>query len=358
MTLQVINPPILIPGLVDYCHGYYYNSLLIDAAAEKAAFITYVPKTGTISKVGFRTGVVTTGDTLKVSLQGVNASGDPDGTILASGSAYQTQVVADTDDNTWFLVTLVAGASVTKNDPIAIVIEFNSWVAGNLNIAAGAMGLATYQLYNCYTDLYTTAWAKSGNLINVALEYSDGSYAPGFTHPMSALSFYSYNSGSTPDEYGNYFQIPFPCRAAGIAAFVDLEQSSTFTLYDSDGTTVLASKQLLPAQRVATAPGLFWAYFSASVNLLKDTWYRMTVVPNGTTSIGLNYFAVNLAAQMDSYALGQKCYQTSRTDSGAWTENTLRRVEVALIVDAFDDAAGAGGGGLLTHPGMDGGCRG
>jgi hypothetical protein len=336
MTLQAINPPILIPGLIDYCHSYYWSSLLIDAAAEKAAFITYAPKTGTISKVGFRTGTVTTGDTLKISLQGVNASGNPDGTILASGNAYQTLVVADTNDNTWFLVTLVAGASVTKNDPIAIVIEFNAWVAGNLNISAGGTGIGTNH-YNVYTDLYTAAWAKSANLINVALEYSDGSYSSGFTHPMSTLSYYTYNSGSSPDEYGNYFQIPFPCRAVGIVAYSDLDESATFTLYDSDGTTVLASKQLLLAQRIGTAVGLCWAYFATPVNLLKDTWYRMTVVPNTVTSIGLSYFAVDLAGQMNSYSLGQKCYQTSRTDAGAWTQDTLRRVQMALLVDSFDD---------------------
>jgi hypothetical protein len=357
MTLQAINPPILIPGLVDYCHSNFFNSLLIDAAAEKAAFITYAPKTGTISKVGFRTGTVSAGDTLKISLQSVDASGNPDGTILASGDAYQTQAVADADDNKWFLATLVSGASVTKGDPISIVIEFNSYVAGNLNISAGARGIGVSQIYNIYADLYTTTWTKNAYLINAALEYSDGSYASGFTHPMSALSSYSYNSGSTPDEYGDYFQIPFPCRAAGIVAYVTLNQSSTFTLYDSDGTTVLASKQLLSAQRYGASYGLFWAFFDTPVNLLKDTWYRMTVVPNGTTNISLCYFSVDLAAQMDSYALGQKCYRTSRTDSGAWTQDTLTRVEVALIVDAFDDGAGAGGG-LLTHPGMSGGCRG
>ncbi len=338
MSLQAIPGTILIPDLVSYSHGSAWNDLLIDASGEKVAFVTRVPKTGTITKVGFRTRTVTTSAALKVSLQGVNTSGDPNGTILGGGTAYG--ILSSPASNTWYLVTLNAGLSVNKFDPIAAVIEFSSTV-GSLNIGAAARGWGARQLYNAYVDHYTTAWTKYDYLISVAFVYSDNSYGTTpFVHPISAIGAYTFNSGSTPDEYGNYFKLPFPVRAVGMVADVDLDQDSTFKLYDSDGTTVLASVVVNASQRYSTAAGLIWGLFSTPVNLLKNTWYRMTIVPNGTTNISLSWID---AADMSAFPLGQNCYQTSRTDGGAWTEDTVTRVEIALLVDSFDDGVGAGG---------------
>lgn len=74
-----------------------YGSYLLDADGEKLAFVLPAPKTGNLAQVGFRTMIVTTGDTLKVSFQGVDeATGDPDGTP----DQYRTTVIADGDDGT------------------------------------------------------------------------------------------------------------------------------------------------------------------------------------------------------------------------------------------------------------------
>src|SRR3989304_561487 len=71
-------------------------SFLIDAAAEKVAFIFKVPKTGTLESVSFVLGPVTTGDTLKISFQDVDvATGNPDGsgdavTLVGRAETHET----------------------------------------------------------------------------------------------------------------------------------------------------------------------------------------------------------------------------------------------------------------------------
>lgn len=338
MAIQTVQPYLPLPSVFQVT---YFNSLLIDTSGEKAAFITQIPKTGTISKVGFRTATVTTAQTLKVSLQGVNTSGDPDGTILGSGNAYGTQ--ASPASNTWYTVTLTSGLSVTKGDAVAVVVEFDTTV-GNLNIAAAAKNYSTPDNQQIYSDLYTTSWAKAGNLPTVSFEYSDGSYAGGTTIPTSAFTNTTFNGGSTPDEYGVYFQVPFPCRATGAWVLVDLDADATLKLYDSDGSTVLASTALPSAQRDTTSTGVSYRLFSSSVNLSKNTWYRLTIVPDSVSNIAINRWTMPSVAAMDSLPLGQKCYETSRTDAGAWTETTTNRPLIGLLVDGFDDGVSAGGG--------------
>lgn len=61
MTLQAIAPTALWLPEFGVSSSAAVNSMLIDAAGEKAAYIIAAPKAGTIDKVGFRTGVVTTG---------------------------------------------------------------------------------------------------------------------------------------------------------------------------------------------------------------------------------------------------------------------------------------------------------
>jgi len=277
MALQSISQYIAMPPLVG---RYVYNTMGMTAAGHKAAFITQVPKTGTIAKVGIRVGTVTSSQTLKISLQGVT-SGAPDGTILASGNAFGTQASPVTD--TFYLVTLTSGPSVTLGNHIAVVVEWDS-TAGNLQITGLQLGATT--IHSSYGVLYTASWAKQLCLPCVSLEYSDGTYAGGTTWPASTMASVTFNSGSTPDERGLYFQVPFPCRAVGAGGYFQHNGASNdydLVLYASDGTTVLTSATPT-ADAVATNDyGHHFWLFNASQTLVKDTWYRLILKPTTVT---------------------------------------------------------------------------
>ncbi len=133
MTMQSIIGGVTIPHHVEAVLGAPgIGSLLMDASGEKAAFIFKIPKSGTITEIGFRTGAVTTADTLKAGLYTVDTSNNPTATAYG-GMVAGTQ--ASPAANTWYAVALGTNCTATAGDVVAVVIEFNSYVAGNLNIS-------------------------------------------------------------------------------------------------------------------------------------------------------------------------------------------------------------------------------
>lgn len=330
--------------------------VLLDASGEKAAVILRVPKTGTLHKVGFRTGTVTTGDTLKVSFQDVAATGFPDETA----DQYRTIVIADANDDTWFTTGILSSdgtdggtkRSVTKDQEIAVVFEYNSYVAGNLYIAnmtsLGSTGLELYPYCANKVGAGPT-WAKINAAAStpvLALEYSDGSYAEFGSLPFSSLTNQTFASDSAADEYALAFSLPFPCRIAGIGCLMDIDGNADLVLYE--GTTSRATVSVDSDMRASTAINILEMKFTTPYEIAANTTYYASIKPTTTTAVGMYYFTVNSAAVMDSFDGGQNLYQATRVDGGAWTTDTAKRPFIWLLIDGFSD--GVGGGGLAANP--------
>jgi hypothetical protein len=288
-----------------------------------------------------------------VSFQDVDlATGDPDGTP----DQYRTIVVADANDNASLVTGILSSdgtdngtkRAVTRGDLLAVVIEFDSFVAGNLNIATRNTVNPPGSSGGHYTDHFTAAWAKNASsLPRLALEYSDGSYWPiPYTCPaVGGIAAETFNSGSTPDERGLIFQVPFSCKASGIWALIDVDGDVDVVLYDSDGTSVLESVSLDANVRIAGSSGVFHALWDTDVTLVKDTSYRLAVKPTSVTNASMFVGEYTAAAVLDSLSGGSECHYTSRTDAGAWTEGTTMRPLMGLILSALDDGVSTGSGG-------------
>jgi len=314
-----------------------FASILLDAANEKTALIFRVPKTGTITKIGWRTTTVTTGATLDIRLETVSlTNGDPTGTLQGTDT-NGAQVVADADDNVWFMTTLTAGAVVTRGDILAIVIVNPAVSPGNLNIAS--FGNFLPQIFPYRDDFLTGAWVKGSALLSLALEYSDGTYgAMSRVPPMKTFTAVAFNSGTTPDERGLYFRLPFPVL---VSEFWDSGTMSAgdfdARLYDEDGATILLSTSVDKDLQSFTSNGLRLFPFSSTATLKANTFYRFTLLPTSASSITLNEFDVDSFALMDATDCGQNFHHTSRTDAGAWTQTTTKRPFMGLVCDGFDD---------------------
>jgi hypothetical protein len=331
------------------------TSILLDAAAEKCAFIFRWPKSGTPHKVRFRTATVTTGDTLKVSFQDVDTTtGDPDGTP----DQYRTIVIDGANDNTAHVTGILTSdgtdtgtaRTVTMGERGCVVIEFDSFVAGSLNIATRNSISPLGNGAESYTDHFTAAWAKNVSAVpKLAIEYSDGSYEPiPFVCPaVSGIAAEAFNSGtlagSGGDERGLYFQAPFACKVMGAYAFLDLDGDGDLVLYDSDGSTELASVSLDSNVRVSANPGVFHSYFDSEITLTKDTNYRLSFMPTTVTNASLMVGSYPTAAVLDALPGGQECHYTARTDAGSWSETTTKRPLMGVIVSALDDGVSTGG---------------
>jgi hypothetical protein len=368
MAYQSVVGPLLPREGPTYWDG---SGFLLDAATEKLAFIFPAPKTGTLHSVGFGLATVTQAPAngLKISFQDVaSATGDPDGTIdqyrvVSSGlvtngwidvSATGPMTSDGTDGGT--------KRAVTRGDYLAVVIEFANFSSGD-SLSIGTCYSVWYGAPgNHYNDHFTGSWAKhTAYLIKVSLKYDDGTYGyiPS-SAPFKKADNVIINSGSNPDEIALKFKMPYPLKVNGLWARLQLDSASAdsqLILYDSDGSTVLASAALDATFGPAMDPYFYYVPIP-EITLMKDAYYRVAVKPTTTNNLRLIYQEVNDVNIWNQVEQGGNFHWSQRVDAGAWTDTTTKRPTVGVVVSALDDGVGGGGGGLLVHPGMSGGMRG
>lgn len=293
------------------------------------------PKAGDIHKLHFALGTVTTGDTLIGSLQNVSlTTGDADGTPDQSG----TVVVADGDDNAWKSVTLGADRTVTKGELVAFVIGFNSFVAGNLNILVATQNL------NGFTPpdhFISSAWQNVVRSNILVVEYADGSFAPATAMIPGVPSQTVHGSNTTPDEIGNIFRVPFACQVSGFVYHGRVNADADFILYDSDGSTALATISQDADVRNSTAEVSAAKPFPSDISLLANTWYRLVCKPTTTTTVRMSMITASDAAHLAQLRAGTEMYGTKRTDAGAWTEEPTVRYALAPVISAVETGGSA-----------------
>lgn len=356
MTLQTIPGGLWIPDAPRSEAGVGFSSLLIDAAAEKVAVIFAPPKVGTLEQFEFRTAAVAQipANGVKCSWQGVSlANGDPDGVV------GQFRVATIGGANLWIAPGAIthdgtAGGfkrSITQADLdagllLAAVIEFQNFIAGD------SVAISTYVIHNssglslrAYPDHFTAAWAKqtpSGHAPNIAIKYDDGSYVyVAGTIAYATIATPAFNSGSTPNERALYFSVPFPCKIVGAWFRVAVVTNADFvvTLYDSNGTSVLATVAVDASALGGAGQTGLYVPFPSSPAILANTAYRVAIKPTTANNVTLLEFTVNAAAIMDAFEGGQNFQASERTGAGAWSQTATRRPIVGLLVNAFDDGS-------------------
>jgi hypothetical protein len=337
--------------------------MTLDASTEKAACIIQIPKTGTLNTVEllFRAVSMNAASVLRVSFQDLDASGDPDGT-----QDQFRDLTTDPTANTWYsTVGLITSdgtdtgvkRAVTAGDLLAVVIEYSTFTAADSVIVGGITGVGNTAPAGVlpHTDLFTGTWAKSDVAPCLALVYSDSSYAvPDGCVPANATNVTLINTGSTPDERGLLFQLPFPARCYGFVVRLDLDAATDVVLY-SAADAVLASYSLSSGVRVGTAGQITRRRFATPVSLSANTSYRLVVKPTTGSNVGVYDWEAASATLCQQYCGGSTWKHTERTDAGAWTDTDTKRPFLSLRLDQLDDGAGAGG--MLVHPGMSGGMR-
>mgnify|MGYP001570964146 CR=1 FL=1 len=325
-----------------------FGTIVLDSANESAAQILQLPRSGTISKIGFRTLTVTTGAELDIRIETL-ARGNPSNTLYQS-SSNALQVVGDANDNTYFTVTLGSGTVIQAGSVFAVRVQMSATSAGNLNIAGLVNSFISGFPYG--DNFLANAWVKSVNPSLVGgLEYSDGTYAESVGYlPVKGISSLLINTSSTPDEMGAVFSFPYPCTAIGGWARLNLDPSVTATLYDSDTTTILRSILLDSNQTVSiTAEEVQIFYFPSSVNFVAGNSYRLTFVPDpAPVSLAFPISYGSSVAVMRAFSQYPRFFLTSRTNSGGWTDDPVGFPTVGLILNGFDDAAQTGGGGTTA----------
>lgn len=342
IDLPIHQMPGLLPAAINSAFGY--TSQTLDGAGKKYAIIMQAPKTGTIAKVGFRAGTVSSGGNVDVRIETVDpATGDPTGTLFGTDT-NATQAIAAA--NTWYSPTLTAGASVTKGQLIAVVVVNSS----GSYIISGISAVYTQENFPS-GSFYNASWAKVTNHPAIGLEYDDGSYAYAPAQwTLSGISTTTFNSGSTPNERGVRFTLPAKYRAIGAYCFLDFDGDTDLILYDSDGTTPLRSVSLDKDIRASANTSLALVLFSSGVELAADTVFRLAAKPTSVTNIVLAEASLPSVAAMATLPGGAVWHKTTRS-GGGWTEDAQSIYMMGLIVDGIE---AGGGGGRLVDGGLAG----
>jgi hypothetical protein len=312
------------------------DGVLLDASGEKLAMVFRAPKTGTLDRFEFLLGTVTQAPAsgLKCSFQNVDlATGLPDETVDENAT-----VTSGLTTGAWVNPgSFSAGRAVTRGDLVAAVVEFAAWAAGD------ALALDRLYLSITVAPIHTSygpkklggTWDKADQpLPPWALRYTDGSYAllPG-GFPVSAIVNGAFNSGSSPDELGMRFTVPFPCRLQGVLLRMIPAASSTFDVVLYQDSTVVETVTTDGDVTYTAAARPILVLFDSL--LVANTLYRVVLKPTATSQ-DLFRFTVANAAIMDAFGGGQAWHQTERTDAGAWTDTTTKRPWMSLWLSQVD----------------------
>jgi hypothetical protein len=329
------------------------TNLTFNSTNTRFAWAVQAPKTGNIRKLHWRTATVTTAQTIKWSMQDPDAAtGFPDGT------ADQSFTQASPASNTWYTGTFSADRAVTQGDWLSLVEEWDS-TAGNITIPA----VAAPEFSSHYMASYVSgAWGKGLASTNRGfigyLEYDDGSIVPILGGTAGIAVNTDFNNAGTYREQGLYFQSPVGLRVCGIGWDGRLTGDADVVLYGSDGTTVLASKSLDKDTGFSTTATGSFAIFSSKVTLSASTWYRAVIKPTSATNVRLNWIDTDANSAFDAvpFAFGRNGYLTRKDSGGTWTQVDSSKPWVWPLCDGIE--VGGGGGGIITHAGMNGGLNG
>jgi len=297
------------------------------ASTHRVGFGFQAPKSGTITKVRWITGTVTTGTTVDVRLE--TATGwRPTGTLIGTDT-NGAQVISSSNDFAWFDTTLTSGATVTEGQVMAISI--NNSGSGNLEV--GVVDRSTYVVPSVFS-FNGTSWTRvAGFAPSFALEYSDTSIETVTgVYPFQVATTTNVNTGTTPDEVGAKFKLPFPFTITG-CTFQCPAPAGNFDLkvYDSDGATQRLTVSF-DKDYVKLGYSTISLYFTGTFDFLPNVFYRWSILPTSASNVTVPDIEVNTAVLMDSFDGGQDFHWTQRTDAGAWTDTVIRRPLVGLYI--------------------------
>lgn len=385
MTIQThIGAGLLLaPYWPPHRNGTAINQLdfTTDAAGEMTAFIGYVRNSGTGSKTLSSSGgkihwysgssvTFANGSTnFRVGIQdvvvGTGPPWRPDETW--TGEPYD-DLVGGTDtisSNTWQTTTISTGSrSIADGDLIAIVFDMTAR-GGSDAVKVRTDGASAYSAMNSggVIQKFAGSWALSTTgFPNAVIEYDDGTFGvlEGSIVHSAVEAIGNYNSGSTPDEYGTIFQVPYKANINKLWAIwriVANTADAELILYsDPLGTPVAERTFTLDANYGAvTTSARLGVYPVAEFALAANTNYAVALRPTTTNNVALTNFDVGAAGQMFAHLWGTNCYAVSRTDnSGAFSATTTRRFLCGVGFCGFDDGAGGGGGGGIRLAGGGG----
>lgn len=325
--------------------GLSYVSVGVDSDTAILEWIFQAPEAITITKLGYRQNAITGGPgPYEISLQGVDTSGLPDGTIKSSGNAKEEFTPAAVS-NTFVWKTLDASYACARGEWLSIVFklasggfadEFNYVVVSNAFDHGGQRSGHPYTIQNIGVRTRDYRWPLFG--------YASASRAYG-QPSKNMTSGVQYSSDSNPNEYGMRFALPVAWgglfRVVGIKWFgynaATSGKSCTVSLYDVGDPGTVIQQIVYDWDRNQTTNNIRTQYIyfdEATLATLKfGSAYTIGLLADQTgVSMGLASIEQEAAADFEAWSGGQ-LFSLATRNGGAWTLNTAKRPLMSLIIE-------------------------
>lgn len=346
MTLKTLPSFLRYGPIQTYSTALNSFTLNDNTGTQYMAFRLRAPKSGTIDRVHHSaTNPTANGSGLRARIETDNGSGRPSGTLFAGSS----EVVLTISSTGWHRSGAGLGAVVTKGDLIHVVFRAppsGTAYNGTMNIgipelfpSTDRVGGEIYPIYNNGSDQI------AGGIAPFAIEYLDGTI-PALSNvwPWNGLGYTeTFNTGSSPDERGVKFKLPFRCRISGVwsVGAVSTPGSFALKLYDASDTLLANALGGVVPGYLASVGGLLNNYqLSEALVLEPNTTYRMTVTPQDANSGQFYWMPIdtsNGTTALREAAFGSLWQHTYRTDAGAWTDVDDQYPAMGLLIDQLDD---------------------
>lgn len=308
----------------------------LTSAGHKCALVFAAPKNGVIEELGLMVGSVTSGATLDLRIETLDAAGDPSGTLVAGG-ANVNLAISTGDANTWKTATIGTPPTVTRGQMLAYVAD-NTPVVGNLNLRNSG---TIIQQQRGYGDVFTASWARQVTAPNFAVRYQDDTEwarIPGVI-PATNMGFASWNNNANPDERGARIVAHLGCRIVGVWSFsvhVNATSTGDVKVYvNDDQRGVSAAPGTQRSNTNSSGRTVHW--LPEPVFCSKGDIVRATIkATDASNNVGFNTIDLPNAAVNGALDMGDDCIYTSRNNEGSWTDSSLTRPWIGLIVDQLE----------------------
>lgn len=308
------------------------------STSHQLACIFPVIKTGTLEKIHMRYSVSTSSTVYELRVETVDSTGKPSGTLWGTDTSQSYSGVTANSTKT---VTLSSGAVFNNIGELFALRHNITFFAGNASLQGYTDGSAgDFLPYLASTSNGGSSWTARTTAPSFALEYSDGSFVlyPG-NYPIDSIATDALTTTSNPRMVGNAFNNPVKMRAVGMYINSDNDADFNIKLYDSDGTTVLASLSADADIPIGlTAGTTYVAYFPTPVELAANAEYYLMFESLGSTvtTYSLNMLANIPLSATNGGSIARYVSTTTNAPTGAgdFTISTSKQCIAGLIYDA------------------------
>ena len=342
-----------------------FASQALSASNTSVAVVFQAVAAMTITRLGYRLNSITgSSPVYRISLQGVDSSGLPDGTILGGGSPASATFTPSGSGFKW--VTLDNTLAITRGTRYALVIDYSSGTVNASNCANVSYVTQTPTLRFPYalTNVAGGGWTKNNFGVPV---FGYGPSGTAYGKPFDTFSGATYSDSSNPDEYALKFTVPADwCdtyKVVGIQFYggVAAAGSMLIQLYSGTDTTAANSTGAVSETTVqqtitwdtdyqsSTGSGVTeWFFEDATLaTLYAGATYRIGIKSTSATNVTNAYHGVASTSDWAAFRAGSdRSYSTRNNGSGNWTDTDTRQLHIDLILDDITEPAASGGSSI------------